>query len=92
MSSRARVNPFDQGSAERVLFDRYRKAKLAAEQGTTAIKWMVADHQRRLQLRLTEIDVHRGTAERYAEALRALGHGDKVPQLPALPDYSKIAE
>lgn len=73
--SRQRVNPFDQGSAERVLFDRFRKSDRAAK---------VAERER--DLAATEALAHRSAANRYAEALRALGHGDKVPgqaQLPA---------
>lgn len=88
MTKRQRVNPFDMGSAERVLFDRYRKAMAAAADGTRMVQRMVANHQRQLQLTMTEIEVQRSTAERYAEALRALGHGDKVPAIPALPDFS----
>lgn len=75
---RQRVNPFATGTAERVLYDRYRKAKIAAE---TA--------ERAAALTATEGQAHRAAAERYADALRALGHGDKVTPLAALPDFSK---
>lgn len=71
---RQRVNPFPNGSAERVLFDRYRRANLAAIAA-----------ERAEMLARTEAQGYRAQADRYAEALRALGHGDKVPGQPALP-------
>jgi hypothetical protein len=74
---RQRVNPFDQGTAERVLFDRFRKAKAAAEAA-----------EKQAALFATEGQAHRASAERYAEALRALGHGDKVTPLAAIPHFS----
>lgn len=79
--SRARVNPFDQGTAERVLFDRYRKAASEA----TAF-------EREAALAMTEARARRSASEKYAEALRALGHGDKVPGQPALPNYAELGE
>lgn len=72
---RQRVNPFDQGTAERTLYDRYRKHDAAAKAA-----------ERARDLAATEAAAHRDSANRYAEALRALGHGDKIPgqaQLPA---------
>lgn len=81
MAARQRVNPFDQGSAERVLFDRYRKNKAAAEAA-----------ERAAALAATEGQAHRAAAERYAEALRSLGHGDKVTPLIALPNFANRSE
>lgn len=74
---RQRINPFEQRSAEWVLFDRYRKASQQA-----------AQHEQEAALAATTGRAHRAAAERYAEALRALGHGNKVTPLPALVDYS----
>ncbi len=65
---RQRINPFDPGTAERVLYDRYRRADQAA-----------CKAERERDLATTEAAAHRSAADRYAEALRALGHGDKVP-------------
>ena len=78
---RQRVNPFDQGTAERVLFDRYRKATGEAE-----------SLEREAAVAMTSAKAHRASAERYAEALRALGHGDKVGGQAALPNYAKLGE
>lgn len=72
--ARPRSNPFDQGTAERVLFDRYRKADRAAVQA-----------ERERDLAATDAEAHRSAADRYAAALRALGQGDKVPGQTALP-------
>jgi hypothetical protein len=74
--ARARVNPFDQGTAERTLFDHYRKASAIARQSEDAAARYAVHGQ-----------ANRAKAEEYAKALRALGHGDKVTPLPALPDY-----
>lgn len=79
--ARQRVNPFDPGTAERLLFDRYRKAANAAQAA-----------ERAAALAATEGRAYRAAADRYADALRALGHGDKVPGQTALPDYSKLGE
>ncbi len=79
--ARTRVNPFDQGSAERVLFDRYRKASAEAQ-----------EHERQAAILMTEASTQRAAAERYADALRALGHGDKVPGQRQLPNYAEIAK
>lgn len=79
--TRTRVNPFAQGTAERVLFDRHRKATVEAEQ-----------QERSAALAMTTAKAQRASAERYAEALRALGHGDKVPGQAALPNYAKLGE
>lgn len=81
MTTRQRVNPFDPGTAERVLFDRYRKASAEADK-----------LEREAALSMTEARARRSSAERYAEALRALGHGDKVPGQTALPNYAKLGE
>jgi hypothetical protein len=78
--ARQRVNPFATGTAERVLYDRFRKAKLAAEAA-----------ERAAALAATEGQAYRAAAERYAEALRALGHGDKVTPLAAIPHFSRQA-
>lgn len=72
--SRTRVNPFPTDSAERVLFDRYRRATASAVAA-----------ERTEMLARTEAQGYRAQASRYAEALRALGHGDKVPGQAALP-------
>ncbi|MFT3967609.1 MAG: hypothetical protein QM690_17175 [Sphingobium sp.] len=77
--SRPRVNPFAVGTPERLIYDRYRKsndAALAAEKAAA--------------LAMTEAKAYRSSAERYAEALRALGHGDKVPGQAALPNYAQL--
>ncbi len=79
--ARQRVNPFDQGSAERVLFDRYRKATKEA-----------GELERAAAVTMTEARAKRAAAESYATALRALGHGDKVPGQQALPNYAQIGE
>lgn len=79
--SRARVNPFDHGTAERLLFDRYRKATAEAEL-----------LEREAAIAMTTARAQRAAAERFAEALRALGQGDKVPGQPALPNYARLAE
>jgi hypothetical protein len=77
--NRARVNPFDQGTPERILFDRYRKATAEAER-----------LEREAAVSMTEARAQRASAERYAEALHALGHGDRLPQRPALPNYAGL--
>lgn len=78
--ARIRVNPFDQGSAERVLFDRYRKATAEA-----------LENEKQAAILMTEARAKRAAAERYADALRALGHGDKVPGQRQLPNYAEVA-
>lgn len=79
--TRTRVNPFDQGTAERVLFDRYRKAMAEAQQ-----------NEQQAAVLMTTARAQRAAAERFAEALRALGHGDKVPGQRQLPNYAEIAQ
>jgi len=79
--TRKRVNPFAQGTAERVLYDRYRRATGEAER-----------LERAAALDMTAARAARSTAERYAEALRALGHGVKVPGQKSLPDYAGLAK
>lgn len=79
--TRQRINPFDQGTAERVLFDRYRKATAEAE-----------SLERSAALDMTAARAARASADRFAEALRALGHGDKIPGQKALPDYASLAQ
>lgn len=76
--SRERVNPFDPGTPERILYDHYRRNKSAAEAAEMAAA-----------MAETEGQAHRAAAERYAEALRALGHGDKVTPLLAIPQFGK---
>lgn len=73
---RPRVNPFDQGTAERTLYDHYRRNAVAAEAAEKAAA-----------LAATEGAAHRAAAEKYAEALRVLGHGDKVTPLKAIPHF-----
>lgn len=74
---RQRVNPFDTGSAERLLYDRYRKATALALQQERARDGFAVDAA-----------ANRAKAEEYAKALRALGHGDKVPGQVALPNFA----
>jgi len=76
--SRRRVNPFDPGTAERTLYDRYRKHDAAARAA-----------ERARDQASVEADAQRAAADRYADALRALGHGDKVPGQAALPAPSQ---
>ncbi len=79
--ARVRVSPFDQGTPERVLYDRWRKASAEA-----------AELEKRAALDMTEARAKRSSADRYADALRALGHGDKVPGQLSLPNYAAIGE
>lgn len=76
---RTRVNPFDRGSAEHVIFERFRRADAAAKSADRAAL-----------MATTEAQSYRDKANRYADALRALGHGDKVPGTiqGALPNYA----
>lgn len=78
---RSRVNPFPMGSAERTLYDHYRKATAVAE-----------TKEREAALANTEAKAHRAKAESYAKALRALGHGDKVPGQLAITAMAAVAE
>lgn len=57
-----RANPFDVGTAERVLYDRYRKASGEAEK-----------LEREANLLSTEAQAKRDATTRYATALKALG-------------------
>lgn len=75
--SRARVNPFSPGTAQHTLFAHYRKNKLEAER-----------RDQEAALIATDARAARAKAEEYAEALRALGHGDKVTPLLAIPDFT----
>lgn len=79
--ARQRVNPFDQGTAERLLFERFRKATAEATQA-----------EKHAAIYMTTAKAARAAAERFADALRALGHGDKVPAIPALPNYAQLGE
>lgn len=72
--SRQRINPFDLGSAERVLFGRYRKSDANARNA-----------ERHRDLAAADAEAHRAAANKFVDALRALGHGDKVPGQIALP-------
>lgn len=74
MSKRQRINPFDRSTAEWVLFERYRRATLAGQAAARA-----------RDLAATEADAYFASAEHFAQALRALGHGDKIPGQQALP-------
>jgi hypothetical protein len=76
--ARERVNPFDQGTAERTLFDRYRKHTREAQCSARSRDLYAAD-----------AEAHRAAADKFADALRALGHGDKVPGQGRLADHSK---
>lgn len=78
---RGQPHPFKQGTAERVLFDRFTKANTKAQQ-----------LEEQAALSMTEARAERAAAGGYAEALSALGHGDKVRTQAALPDYSKLGE
>lgn len=64
--ARERINPFDPGTAERVLFDRYRKASGEAEK-----------LEREVSTLTTEASAKRAAADKYKDALLALGC-DKV--------------
>lgn len=75
--SRARINPFDPGTPERTLFEGFRKNKAAAEAAEQAAA-----------LAATEGAAYRAAAERYADALRALGQGDKVSPQKGLPNFA----
>lgn len=72
-----RVNPFDTGTAAHTLFAHFRKNKLEAER-----------LEEQAELIATDARAARAKAEQYAEALRSLGHGDKVTPLKQLPDFS----
>jgi hypothetical protein len=74
VTRRTRINPFDRDTAEHTIFNRYRQADLAAKAA-----------ERRAMLEASDASAYRAKADRYAEALRALGHGDKVPGQAALP-------
>lgn len=65
---RQRVNPFETGTAERLLFDRFRKARAAGDKAAR-VRDMAA----------TEADAYDAAATKYAEAIAALGHADKLP-------------
>lgn len=75
--TRARINPFAKGTAEHVLYGHYRRNKLEAER-----------KEQEAALIATDAAAIRAKAESYAEALRSLGHGDKVTPLKQLPNYS----
>lgn len=79
--ARPRTNPFDQGTAERVLYDRYKKATADADK-----------LEREAAITMTAARAQRSSADRYAEALEALGHGDKVNRQKALPNYAKLGD
>lgn len=75
--ARQRVNPFDRGTAEHTLFDHFRRAKASAEKLEAHAALIMVDARG-----------YRARAEQYAEAIRALGHGDKVTPLKALPNFA----
>lgn len=60
--TRERVNPHSPGTAEHVLHERWRKSKLRADQ-----------LQREATLIQQDADAERAKADRYAQALAALG-------------------
>lgn len=78
--ARERVNPFDRGTAAHVLVDHYRRSMLAARAAMKA-----------RDTAAIEADAYNAKADQYAKALRALGHGDKLPGPPqaALPEPSE---
>jgi hypothetical protein len=78
---RPSTHPFKIGTAERVLYDRWKKATGQAE-----VK------EREAAIAMTEAKSHRAAGEQYAAALRALGHGDKVPGQTLLPNYAALGE
>lgn len=73
-----RINPFKQGEPEHTLFANFRREKLKAER-----------LEQEAELIATDAAAARAKAEKYAEALRALGAGDKVTPLKALPNFSE---
>lgn len=73
--------PFERGTPERTIYDAWRKANSTAEEQEKAAATF-----------MTQARANRAAAERYAEALRLLGHGDKVPGQQALPNYAGLAE
>ncbi len=75
--TRERINPFPKGTAQHTLFAHYRRNKLEAER-----------LEQEAALIATDARAARAKAEEYADALRALGHGDKVTPLKALPDLT----
>lgn len=79
--SRARVSPFEQGTAERILHDRYRKEVSNAEK-----------LEKEAAITITAAKAARASAENYADALRALGHGNVIGGQRALPNYNKLIE
>lgn len=70
--AKPRVNPFDRGTAEHVLFDRYRRSLKASQAAEKAARQ--AD---------TEAKAYAAKADEYAKALRALGHGDTLAEAAA---------
>jgi hypothetical protein len=76
--SRQRINPFNSGTPEHTLFARHRKAILELAK--------VEEEMAALQGRRA---IAEGQADAWANALRGLGHGDKIPGQQQLPDYSK---
>ena len=90
MSRRQRVNPFDRGTAEHVLFDRYRRAAQHAAQVESAARIVAARVDAQLRTAKAEAAAYQAKAESYAQALRALGHGDKIPGQAALPSPTHV--
>lgn len=59
MSRRERVNPFEQGSAERVLFDRYRRASVLLRL-QSAPNYSPGQRHKATATRLTDTPMHSG--------------------------------
>jgi hypothetical protein len=79
--AKPRLNPFDRGTPEWTIYDRFRKATATA-----------ATLEKQAAVAMTTARAERASAERYAEALRSLGHADKVPGQKALPNYAGLGE
>ena len=78
---RGHPSPFKQGTPERAIYDGYNKAVSIAEK-----------KEKEAAVAMTEAKAQRSSAERYAEAMRSLGHGDKVTPLKQLPNYAALGE
>lgn len=70
MMARQRVNPHQRGTAEHLLFNRYRQAQQRAN--------ALAAEARRLQI---DADAEQAKADRYAEALAALDNSTTILRL-----------
>jgi hypothetical protein len=79
--ARSRINPFNSGTPEHTMFARHRKAIL--DLAKIDEEMAMLNGRRAIAI---------GTAEGWANALRGLGHGDKIPGQQQLLDYSKGIE